>query len=109
MENQLTQTGLISALLSTMLFTMIFEIKDFKDEALLVCSLLVMLGMVSLLMSLISSSFFIMMINEFNSLDEYAFWIEDIGWRSTLPMRLFIFGMWASTFAIVSYYHYLFK
>ena len=60
-------------------------------------------SLVLLMNSIFHSVFYMIMMSEFNSFDELAHWVHDIGWKKTVPMRLFMGGTWFALLAFASY------
>ncbi len=101
MEGQLVQIALVAALAATMIFPVIFELDNVPDLVVRYVILgLVMVATLFMLMSVVHSVFYIIIMNEYNSMDEFMCWIELIGWKATFPMQMFMIGMFTAIVAI---------
>ena len=74
-----TQTALVAALISTMVLSLILEVKGTTHDLKFPFACVSVLACLLLMLSVCFSIFYMLMINEFKTLDALAYWIEDIG------------------------------
>ncbi len=72
----------------------------------LAASVFLIAGLLILMLCVMHAVFFMLIMNEFGSLDEFCRWTELLGWKGTSPMRLLTIGL-VST--IMGYMCYLFE
>ena len=106
-ESELTQIALVAALFLTVFITFLVELSNLKDHEnkalLFVLALATLVSLVCLSESVIVSIYFLLMLNELSSMDQLVCWLKGMGWRATLPARLFMGGTSAGIVGILSY------
>ena len=119
LQDQITQAAFVSALLSTMILPMLIVVSGDATQAggfdgewitepdaslgqvagpttgwyfKAVVATLLSSSLVLCVSCVVHSVFYLIMMNSFVSLDEVTCWLDEIGWKATSPLRMFVLG-----------------